>query len=265
MLKNGRAGFAAAEHKAIESDGMRGISSDGLQAWTFQDKSTWGDGPWLQEPDKAQWVDLSSDLPCLAVRQWTFGNWCGYVGIRPGHPYYRKRWQTFRDTPSEHLAIKFSNFCARHDPLPPPDKFTAELRSRLGLPWYIPAPERQSLRDIAVFHTADEHERIWWIGFDLGYPWGSIPAEDALLDKIRAGEWRKEWKIFRNEVEKANLLPDMVHSAIKNKACEEPLFPNLEPRLSELLRPLYRDFSFVQTRCHELALAFRTVATAKPC
>src|SRR5439155_1407273 len=101
------------------------------------------------------------------------------------------------------------------------EQFTAESRNRLGLPWYIPAPERQSLRDIAVFHTADEHERIWWIGFDLGHPGGSMPAEDALLDKIRAGAWRKELKILKDEVEKANLLPDMVHSAIKNKVYEE--------------------------------------------
>lgn len=49
------------------------------------DKSTWGDGPWQREPDKAQWQDEVTGLPCLAVRG-PFGSWCGYVGVVPTHP-----------------------------------------------------------------------------------------------------------------------------------------------------------------------------------
>lgn len=28
-----------------------------------KDKSTWGDGPWQQEPDKKQWQDAATGLP----------------------------------------------------------------------------------------------------------------------------------------------------------------------------------------------------------
>lgn len=31
------------------------------------DKTAWGDGPWLNEPDKKQWQDVETGLPCLAV------------------------------------------------------------------------------------------------------------------------------------------------------------------------------------------------------
>jgi hypothetical protein len=58
--------------------------------WRFADfeqrKHTSGD--WMGEPDKAQWPDPSTGLPCLAVRN-RFGVWCGYVGVSPGHRYYQ--------------------------------------------------------------------------------------------------------------------------------------------------------------------------------
>lgn len=38
-------------------------------------------GAWHREPDKAQWVDLTTGYPCLAVRGGS-GSWCGYAGQR---------------------------------------------------------------------------------------------------------------------------------------------------------------------------------------
>ena len=32
------------------------------------DKSQWGEGPWQDEPDKIQWQDEETGLPCLIVR-----------------------------------------------------------------------------------------------------------------------------------------------------------------------------------------------------
>lgn len=55
--------------------------------WLSADKSAWGPGPWQSEPDKAQWVDEATGLPCLAVRN-SGGAWCGYVGVLPGHPLH---------------------------------------------------------------------------------------------------------------------------------------------------------------------------------
>jgi hypothetical protein len=47
-------------------------------------------GPWTTEPNKLQWVDAATRLPCLIVRNWV-GNLCGYAGVYPGHPLHGKR------------------------------------------------------------------------------------------------------------------------------------------------------------------------------
>lgn len=41
-----------------------------MQTWTtLPDKAgIWGTGPWVGEPDKAQWEDETTGLPCLALR-----------------------------------------------------------------------------------------------------------------------------------------------------------------------------------------------------
>lgn len=51
------------------------------------DKSTWGIGPWLDEPDKRQWMDEASGLPCL-IKRGPSGALCGYVGLPPEHPLF---------------------------------------------------------------------------------------------------------------------------------------------------------------------------------
>src|SRR5690349_15430772 len=52
------------------------------------EKTAWGEGPWQQEPDRAEWEHAG--LPCLAIRHPFFGHWCGYVGVPPSHAYYGK-------------------------------------------------------------------------------------------------------------------------------------------------------------------------------
>ena len=52
-----------------------------------KDKSGWPAGPWQSEPDKMQFPDPETKLPCLVVRG-PFGALCGYVGIPPSHPLH---------------------------------------------------------------------------------------------------------------------------------------------------------------------------------
>lgn len=47
----------------------------------------WGDGPWRDEPDRLEWRDEATGLPCL-IRRTTFGSLCGYVAVPPGHPLH---------------------------------------------------------------------------------------------------------------------------------------------------------------------------------
>lgn len=53
------------------------------------DKSKWPRGEWDREPDKLEWVDQSTNLPCRIFRT-EGGHLCGYVGVFPGHPFYGK-------------------------------------------------------------------------------------------------------------------------------------------------------------------------------
>jgi hypothetical protein len=57
------------------------------QEWTTVDKSEWGRGPWDDEPDKVQFTDEATGLPCLIVRN-RGGALCGYVGVPKAHPWH---------------------------------------------------------------------------------------------------------------------------------------------------------------------------------
>lgn len=45
-------------------------------------------GPWDSEPDHEQWRCDITGYHCEVTRHRVFGNWCGYVHLEPGHPYY---------------------------------------------------------------------------------------------------------------------------------------------------------------------------------
>lgn len=139
--------------------------------WRTIDKSAWGDGPWQDEPDKAQWTDEATGLPCLLVRVPHSGHLCGYVGVPPGHPWHGKDYNActtrgvvemseegFFDVPSGqyvdvHGGLTFADKCQPH-----PD---GEGRG--------------------VCHVAGpgEPEDIWWLGFDCAHSGDVSPASDA--------------------------------------------------------------------------------------
>ncbi|MDE2096384.1 MAG: hypothetical protein KGL39_03995 [Patescibacteria group bacterium] len=72
------------------------------------EKRKWGGGPWVKEPDKKQWADPATGLPCLAVRHLELGNWCGYVGVSPDHPAYGLHYDgiTIKDAKHRHARFK---------------------------------------------------------------------------------------------------------------------------------------------------------------
>ena len=58
----------------------------------FEDKASWGDGPWTTEPDAARWRDGDSGYLCAIERNPSGGYLCGYVGITQEHPLFDKDW-----------------------------------------------------------------------------------------------------------------------------------------------------------------------------
>lgn len=120
-------------------------------------KKEWGKGPWLKEPDKMQWQDKETGLPCLIVRNYV-GALCGYVGVSKGHRFYKTDYENV-PTIQCHGGLSFSNFCR--------DK---------------------------VCHIVDagEDDKVWWLGFDCGHWQDLIPgfSKDLNSSKIVSAVYR---------------------------------------------------------------------------
>jgi hypothetical protein len=118
------------------------------RTWHTVDKSTWGPGPWQDEPDKEQWQDAATGLACLIKRN-TFGALCGYVGVPEGHPWHGKG---YGDVPAEaHGGLTYADSCQEG-----PEGHTI---------CHVPAP--------------GEPEPLWWLGFDCHHAWDIGPAMEA--------------------------------------------------------------------------------------
>ncbi|NOG70463.1 hypothetical protein [Roseicella sp. DB1501] len=120
------------------------------------DKSEWPRGEWDNEPDKVQWQDQATQLPCLAVRG-PGGHWCGYVGVSEGHPYFKKEYDAC--DVQVHWGLTYSDHCQ----------------------------ETESECD-GVCHQPDESEtdNVWWLGFDCAHS-GDMTPKWATYFAYRAG------------------------------------------------------------------------------
>jgi hypothetical protein len=69
-------------------------------------------GIWDTEPDKVQFQDEETGLPCL-IRRNRCGALCGYVGITKEHPYFEKSLVEcdFNHNLDVHGGITYNDFC----------------------------------------------------------------------------------------------------------------------------------------------------------
>lgn len=110
------------------------------------DKSTWGAGPWTEEPDRAEWKHAG--LPCLALRN-RHGSWCGYVAVPPGHPLHGTDYDAV--DVDVHGGLTYAAKCDGHI-------------------CHVPQP--------------GEPDDVWWLGFDCGHAGDFIPGIAASLREI---------------------------------------------------------------------------------
>ncbi len=137
------------------------------------DKSSWGDGPWQDEPDKKQWQDVKTGYPCLIVRGHS-GALCGYVGVTDGHPLFQKDYD--QPSISVHGGLTFGGFCQ-----------SGETESK-GI-CHKPGP--------------GEPDHVWWFGFDCAHSGDETPYIRSLfLNKYFPYEHTtyKDLKYVENEV-----------------------------------------------------------------
>lgn len=116
------------------------------RTWAFIDKSEWLRGPWDSEPDKKQWTDPTTGLPCM-IRRGPPGALCGYVGVPEGHPAFARSCSKV-DNIEVHWGLTYSDFCEAGEP-------------EHGI-CHIPSP--------------GEPDRVWWFGFDCAHAGDLTPA-----------------------------------------------------------------------------------------
>jgi hypothetical protein len=112
-------------------------------------KSAWPHrGEWDHEPDKMQWTDEATGLPCLIVRG-PSGALCGYVGVANKHPYFEKHYDSC--DVDVHGGLTFSSKC-------------------------------QKVKDesCGICHAVSdgEDDNIWWLGFDCAHFGDVCPRYD---------------------------------------------------------------------------------------
>lgn len=119
------------------------------QEYRTDDKSEWPRGEWDDEPDKIQWPDAETGLPCLIHRN-RCGALCGYVGVAPGHPMYAVKYNDgAEDLLDVHGSLSYSAFC-----------------------------QDTNCEETGVCHVVEEGEekKIWWFGFDCHHAWDIAPG-----------------------------------------------------------------------------------------
>lgn len=121
------------------------------KSWTYLDRTGWPKGEWDNEPDKMQWQDDATRLPCLIVRNHG-GALCGYVGVAEGHPAFEKHYDAVQPYPDVHGGLTFSDFCSPHGD--------------------------NKERGICHVPSEGEPDRVWWLGFDCAHLGDTTPAYD---------------------------------------------------------------------------------------
>lgn len=138
------------------------------KTYTTLERKDWGSGPWDSEPDKVQWPDAATGLPCLAVRNPFMGHWCGYVGVAEGHPLFGKDYGATGELRA-HGGVNFANECQPGE------------READGI-CHVPAP--------------DEPAQVWWFGFDCAHSDDLSPGTHAALASLGSQHLLK-WQKYR--------------------------------------------------------------------
>ncbi len=127
-----------------------------MQTWKTIDKSEWCTelcDEFLDEPDKAHWIDEETKLDCLIVRG-PAGALCGYVGVPNSHPFFEVEYSNIDHQIEVHGGLTFSDKCS-------PDE----------------SPEK------GICHTGNVANKIvWWLGFDCAHGCDIVPKYDSLSD-----------------------------------------------------------------------------------
>lgn len=120
-------------------------------------------GKWNDEPNRLNWSHAGFD--CMLVRDSRALNWCGYVGVKPGHPAFNKGYDAVQSGVFNYDTNKYDERAIFPD-----------LEVHGGLTF------AKACGGHICHITDDPDDKTWWLGFDCAH------SEDA-----SPGHWRKEY------------------------------------------------------------------------
>ena len=125
--------------------------------YTVIDKSAWPRGPWDNEPDKRQWQDEATGLPCMVRRVPNKGFLCGYVGVHEGHPLFEQGWDSPAEGLRAHGGLNYFSFC-----------------------------NDNGGEELGICHVVEpgENDRVWWLGFDCAHGLDFAPGERHFYESL---------------------------------------------------------------------------------
>ncbi len=171
--------------------------------WRFEKKESWGAGPWQDEPDKIQFTDPETGLPCL-IHRGGGGSLCGYVGVAEGHKLYGVNYAECSLPEAKPRGVKPKD----GEPLkigdkempPMPKSVLTRMQARKVCDtedsWCDHRPEsildahggitfsdfcaetRKDGQGICHLPSPGEPEKVWWFGFDCGHAGDVCPSYD---------------------------------------------------------------------------------------
>jgi len=175
------------------------------------DKSSWKPGPWKDEPDKVQWIDEETNLPCLIKRVDFSGHLCGYVGVGPTHPLHEKDYDYETMDLHVHGGITYNNSCqdaSQEAWTIQKKRFKEAKREAIRFPhgdsanycrkWasfidnYEKWKEKAQSEFICHIPEPGTSDDIWWFGFDCAHAGDGSPLQDYLRGEYRDIEYVKE-------------------------------------------------------------------------
>jgi hypothetical protein len=148
----------------------------------------WPSGFWDNEPDKAQWPDGATGLPCLAVRHPRRGHWCGYVGVAPDHALHGRGYDEL--DVEVHGGLTFADACS---------------------------PNSDESRGVCHVPAVGEPEHVWWFGFDCDHGDDYSPQDQKYANE-RGGVFARDYdetykSLFYVQRECASLAQQLIATA----------------------------------------------------
>jgi hypothetical protein len=142
-----------------------------LKTWTFEDRSDWPDFDlgWGNEPDKAEWRDEATGLPCIA-RRGSSGAWCGYVGVAPTHPLHSIAYGECPDDCAKYQEKGYCDHCPE-----------SSLCVHGGITFSNPCRPNEDGHGICHVPEEGEDDDVWWFGFDCAHAGDFSPAYYNIL------------------------------------------------------------------------------------